>query len=76
MAKAVLIEEYSTAILLIEEMLNEKTIGLMELENWPLFMWLRDTDEFKEFKENNYPKFKDENLLLEQGEEKDEITFL
>ena len=57
MAKEILLTEYNTANVLLSKLLTSDEIPSTIIEEWPLFMWYRESEEYKRLKEELPDKF-------------------
>ena len=57
LAKELLLAEYDTANVLISKLLTSDEIPSTIVEEWPLFMWYRESEQYKKLKEQLPDKF-------------------
>lgn len=57
LAKEILLKKYDVANRLITKLLSNGEIASNIIEEWPLFMWYRASEQFKKIKEKFQDKF-------------------
>ena len=66
LAKDVLLERYDSTSRLLETMLNTKEFDATAVEEWPLFIWYRQSEEYTKLRERLPELFKIEKAEVEQ----------
>ena len=76
LAKELLLTEYETANVFLSKLLTSDEIPSTIVEEWPLFMWYRESEQYKELKEQLPDKFglEREEIAEQESDDSEDVV--